>query len=323
MAPAAPPPPRSGSFQRRFEMHVVSRTKPLAGPRRAFTLVELLVVIGIIALLVGILLPVLSQARKQAQTVKCASNLRQLAIGWTLYAQANGGVACPARLPPLPDAKSYDLGNGPQYRPRWYDVLGSYSNAHPVRSPSPTSNDDEQIENDAFLCPAEPEWTNARNYVYGYNFQFLGNMRAHPTRKLINFPVPVSRIKGAQTVMAADSLGTAAGKPKSMRTAYNADGSHDESALGNHGYTIDPPRLTPESDYSLSSLRAAPDRSAPAARHRKKANVAFCDAHVELLSLPEIGYAVSADESVPVTGATVHNRFFSGTGNDDDPPTAQ
>src|SRR5258706_1198913 len=73
---------------------------------RAFTLVELLVVIGIIALLISILLPSLSKARENAVKVQCSSNLRQWGIGLAQYFANN---------------KGYFPYNGRAIPPNWLD----------------------------------------------------------------------------------------------------------------------------------------------------------------------------------------------------------
>jgi prepilin-type processing-associated H-X9-DG protein/prepilin-type N-terminal cleavage/methylation domain-containing protein len=291
---------------------------------RAFTMVELLVVIGIIALLMGILLPTLARVRQQANTVRCASTLRQLGTAWQMYASAHGGMSVPGRLPRYNGpASTYDLGEGEEYRPRWYELLGAQLKRYATRKPIKIEDDRWKVTDEFFLCRAVPDWTNSRNYPYGYNYHFLGNARYKPSGAYINYPVKSGRIKAAETVMATDCMGTAAGKPRKARTGYYADGTKDIFAWGNKGWALDPPRLTATSDYADPQRRAPENRSAPDPRHQRKANAAFCDGHVELMALADLGYVVNPDESVAALDPRASNRLFSGSGIDSDPPPVQ
>src|SRR5688572_30187358 len=122
---------RSSSFRRRCIMRFGSRharRRPQPRPR-AFTLVELLVVIGIIAVLIGLLLPALNRARRNAKAAQCLSNLRQMQAAQLAYAVDNKGW--------LIQAGFGHGGHGTNESVAWFNTLqGYYQNKLVARCPA-------------------------------------------------------------------------------------------------------------------------------------------------------------------------------------------
>lgn len=289
--------------------------------RRGFSLLELLVVIGIIALLVSIALPSLSSARKQSRSAVCLANLRTLGQGWTMYAQEHSDRLLPGRLPPFYEGgfgnprNLYEVNTGMKYRPRWPVLMQSQVGVPALERPS-TYRNRQNYDSEVYVCPSVSEWTDERNAAYGYNYQFLGNHRGRDgaTR---NWPLNMSRIRRpTATVVASDSNGSAASFPTGERLPYeNAD--REVRRRGNYGWLLDPPRLTPQSSRAGGS---GSPRSGPDPRHREEVNVVFVDDHAERMKLQMLGYDVESNGRILDSGLNAHNRLFSGTGEDEDPP---
>jgi len=115
--------------------------------RRGFTLIELLVVIAIIALLMGILVPVLHKAREQSKDIVCRNNLRQVGLGANLYAE------------------DWDLHvpRGAAGNIAWYVLF------MPFLAQKPVGNDYRTVE--IYRCPSYPDREQTVCYVVnGWDF---------------------------------------------------------------------------------------------------------------------------------------------------------
>lgn len=142
---------------------------PSASPR-AFTLVELLVVIAIIGVLISILLPSLSKARKQADKVACASNLRQMYLAMQIYSTDNKAWLFPVGSPNPGDPLNRPTTLGTQLPPheRWPAFVKSFGIQVPpgnvqYEGPNGASNDSSAYRN--FSNDDQPIYFSAEKYT--------------------------------------------------------------------------------------------------------------------------------------------------------------
>ena len=169
---------------------------PKIRPRRnstGFTLVELLVVIGIIAVLIAILMPVLRKAREAAAETVCANNLRQLMSGYLMFANEHRG-----HLP----GHVYDIGNPDPERRDW---LHGGENPFTNFAAGPEAGTVWRYVNNAetYRCPSllpDPQMSRNSNGRFDYaGFFLLAGAKVTKVRPTSEFRHPDGRVEHVPT----------------------------------------------------------------------------------------------------------------------------
>ncbi len=218
------------------------------GERRGFTLVELLVVIAIIALLMGILLPALTRVRKQAKSVVCRSNLRQVGMGALFYAE------------------NFDLfiprghGSGSTIEP-WFILFMPYLAQKPI--------DDDYRTVKIFRCPSYPNKEQTLGYVIN-GYRNPGDPRYERSSERISKLTEIHR--PGQKIYLADNED---GPWRSIIT------SATDPALGRND-VFRPSHLPMSEDTSSDGRRVARQR------HKKGCNVLYFDWHVGYVDAEDV-----------------------------------
>jgi prepilin-type processing-associated H-X9-DG protein/prepilin-type N-terminal cleavage/methylation domain-containing protein len=271
------------------------------GKAPAFTLVELLVVIGVIGVLVGILMPALAAARRSAQSVKCLNNLRQIATGAMIHAQRHKGFYPLAGNLQTPGARPADLRDPERVRYTYYEppngayFLASFHGAigsvfgNQRGLDEFTFNAQVAAENDPegflrmFYCPSDLSRPEEMTYAWVYyaggfgwylrqsyvvNEAFVGWDDARDRRR-----GNINQIKRPAEVMLAMDGRT--GGPS--RRVGNMSFATVANKTPNGPVTL--------ADALLGNARAGDPQNFDHQRHRKRVNISFLDGHAETLAI--------------------------------------